>query len=105
MCHGPIHELLCAVPKVEQHLHIEGTLEPDLLFELASKNNISLPDPKDEPAFASTSSLKQRYQKFSSLQVGLKLPVKVDGSRGPFRLSGVPEPPQTLISDSSISST
>lgn len=78
MCHGQMHELLCALPKVEQHLHIEGTLEPDLLFELASKNNISLPDPKDDPAFASTSTLKERYQKFSSLQVGLNLSVKLN---------------------------
>lgn len=31
------------LPKVELHLHIEGTLEPDMMFELAQRNNITLP--------------------------------------------------------------
>jgi adenosine deaminase len=31
------------VPKVELHVHIEGTLEPDLKFALAQRNRISLP--------------------------------------------------------------
>jgi adenosine deaminase len=33
------------LPKVELHLHIEGTLEPELKFELASRNGVSLPYP------------------------------------------------------------
>jgi adenosine deaminase len=33
------------VPKAELHLHIEGTLEPDLMFELAARNGISVPYP------------------------------------------------------------
>ncbi|NQY35120.1 MAG: adenosine deaminase [Alteromonadaceae bacterium] len=32
-----------ALPKVELHLHIEGTLEPELMFELAKSNNIKIP--------------------------------------------------------------
>ncbi|QUM80826.1 adenosine deaminase [Moritella sp. 5] len=31
------------LPKVELHLHIEGTLEPELMFELAARNNIDIP--------------------------------------------------------------
>ena len=34
-----------ALPKAELHLHIEGTLEPDLMFELAGRNGVSLDYP------------------------------------------------------------
>ena len=30
------------IPKAEMHLHIEGTLEPDLMFQLATRNNVIL---------------------------------------------------------------
>ena len=31
------------LPKAELHLHIEGTLEPDLMFEIAKRNNLEIP--------------------------------------------------------------
>lgn len=37
-----------AIPKAELHLHIEGTLEPDLMFDLASSNGVELPFPDVE---------------------------------------------------------
>lgn len=65
MCKDKLHDLLLDLPKVEHHCHLEGTLEPDLLFELAARNNISLP--KDDSAFESQESLLARYRRFTSL--------------------------------------
>lgn len=48
------------MPKVELHLHIEGTLEPDLMFELAERNNVSIP-------FKSVEEVTNAYQ-FNNLQ-------------------------------------
>ena len=37
--------LLAAMPKAELHAHIEGTLEPELIFKLAARNAVHLPYP------------------------------------------------------------
>ena len=31
------------IPKAELHLHIEGTFEPQLMFDIAKRNRISIP--------------------------------------------------------------
>jgi adenosine deaminase len=40
-----VTDLAHALPKAELHLHIEGTLEPELMFSLAERNGIELPYP------------------------------------------------------------
>ncbi len=56
----PGREWLNALPKVELHMHLEGSLEPEKMFELAQRNNIDLP-------FGSVDELRQAYA-FSNLQ-------------------------------------
>lgn len=57
-------DFLTELPKCEHHLHLEGTLEPDLLFKLAKRNNIIFPEwfPK------SIDDCNIRYSQFSDLQ-------------------------------------
>lgn len=67
MCKSPLHSALHALPKCENHLHIEGSLSPSLLFRLAALNNVPLPDPDIDPSFASVPALEARYLRFTSL--------------------------------------
>ncbi|MEH6576443.1 MAG: adenosine deaminase [Amphritea sp.] len=49
-----------ALPKVELHLHIEGSFEPELLFDIAARNQIEIP-------YADVDALRAAYQ-FGNLQ-------------------------------------
>ncbi|MFF0381581.1 adenosine deaminase [Streptomyces sp. NPDC004286] len=53
------------LPKAELHLHIEGTLEPELAFRLAERNGVELP-------YADTEALREAYR-FEDLQSFLNL--------------------------------
>jgi adenine deaminase len=53
-------ELLRTMPKAELHIHIEGSLEPELMFALAERNAVKLP-------YASVEELRRAYD-FSNLQ-------------------------------------
>ena len=58
-------ELLQAMPKAELHIHIEGSLEPEMIFALAKRNGVQLP-------YASVESLRAAYA-FTNLQSFLDL--------------------------------
>ena len=60
-----LEDYLRALPKAELHLHIEGTLEPELMFALATRNGIALP-------WASVEATRAAYN-FSDLQSFLDL--------------------------------
>ncbi|MGB9110601.1 MAG: adenosine deaminase [Telluria sp.] len=56
---------LQAMPKAELHIHIEGSLEPELIFELAQRNGVSL-------AYPTVEALRQAYA-FTDLQSFLNI--------------------------------
>jgi adenosine deaminase len=56
-------DLIARIPKVELHVHLEGTLEPELAFRLAARNGIALP-------FASVEEMRAAYD-FDDLQAFL----------------------------------
>jgi len=62
---NPLHDLIRQLPKAELHLHIEGSLEPEMMFALAAKNGIALP-------YASVEEVRAAYN-FSDLQSFLDL--------------------------------
>lgn len=57
--------LIRALPKVELHLHIEGTLEPEMMFSLAAKHGAKLP-------YATVEDVRRAYN-FNDLQSFLDL--------------------------------
>jgi adenosine deaminase len=58
-------QLVRALPKAELHIHIEGSLEPELMFELALRNGVELPYPD-------VAAIRAAYQ-FNCLQDFLDL--------------------------------
>ena len=60
-----IVEFIKKAPKAELHLHIEGSLEPNQMFELAKRNNIKIP-------FTNVQDVKKAYN-FSNLESFLKI--------------------------------
>ena len=60
-----LHQFIRGLPKAELHLHIEGSLEPEMMFALAQKNGVKLP-------YASVAEVRAAYQ-FSDLQSFLDL--------------------------------
>ncbi|NRB77945.1 MAG: adenosine deaminase [Saccharospirillaceae bacterium] len=60
-----IFDLIDVLPKAELHLHIEGTLEPELMLRLAKKNKITLP-------YNNVEQIQDAYQ-FYNLQSFLDL--------------------------------
>jgi len=53
-------QLISAIPKAELHLHIEGTLEPELMMQLAKRNGVNIP-------YSSVEEIRRAYE-FSDLQ-------------------------------------
>ena len=55
-----LRQLVTGMPKAELHIHIEGSLEPELIFALAQRNGVTL-------AYDSVEALRAAYA-FSDLQ-------------------------------------
>jgi adenosine deaminase len=55
-----LHDFIQGLPKAELHLHIEGSLEPEQMFEFARRNGVTLP-------FKSVEEVREAYA-FSNLQ-------------------------------------
>jgi adenosine deaminase len=58
-------EFLRKIPKAELHIHIEGSLEPEMMFEMAARNGVRL-------RYGSVEDVREAYD-FSSLQFFLDL--------------------------------
>src|SRR6266568_3957686 len=60
-----VETLIRTIPKAELHIHIEGSLEPEMMFEIAKRNGVSL-------RYRSVDELQRAYN-FTDLQSFLDL--------------------------------
>ena len=60
MLNEQLRRVLQQMPKAELHIHIEGSLEPELIFSLAQRNGVELP-------YRSVDALRSAYA-FTDLQ-------------------------------------
>lgn len=61
-----LEEFIQKIPKVLLHVHLEGTLQPELLFRLSKDNNIKIP-------FETVEDVKKAYKSLENLNDFLKL--------------------------------
>ena len=60
-----LNEVIRSTPKAELHIHVEGSLEPEMMFDLARRNGVSLP-------YSSVEEVRRAYS-FNNLQEFLDL--------------------------------
>ena len=58
--HVHVRDIILGLPKAELHIHLEGSLEPEMLFDLAARNSVDLP-------YKSPKEVRAAYQ-FTDLQ-------------------------------------
>ena len=77
MTFDPLEDFVRRLPKAELHLHIEGTLEPELMFALAQRNGLPM-------TYPSVEALRAAYD-FSNLQDFLADSSRINGQISDLR--------------------
>ena len=86
----PLTDFIRGLPKAELHLHIEGSLEPEQMFEFAKRNRVELP-------FKSVEEVRAAYA-FSNLQDFLDIYYQGPDVTPPSRPCAPPSPGWTASS-------